>query len=182
MPSHYGRRCTSEQINRDGTHERCGHRWSPKTCAECQHENDIAARRCEKCRAELVDPGAKLVVEYKRIKKSPSIPTSDKVLSWRVQKWVSKKGNESVRIDWVTECSKFSIWYSSDSSASQSQADWDKLNRSVYHGRVAPDIDTFIRYINKANMPETISAYRPPGNEFWKVQSYNEPLFCEPEQ
>ena len=180
MPSHYGRRCTNEQINRDGTHERCAHRWSPKICPECEHENDIAARRCESCRAELVNPNDKLLIEYKKIKKSPSVPTSDKVLSWRPQKWVSQKGNESLRVDWVTECAKFSVWYQDKASASQAQQAWADLSRAVYRGRLAPDVDTFMKHIEKAIMPSTISAYRPQGTEFWRVKSYNDPLFEEP--
>ena len=180
MPSHYGRRCTNEQINRDGTHERCAHRWSPKICPECEHENDIAARRCESCRAELVNPNDKLLIEYKKIKKSPSVPTSYKVLSWRPQKWVSQKGNESLRVDWVTECAKFSVWYQDKASASQAQQAWADLSRAVYRGRLAPDVDTFMKHIEKANMPSTISAYRPQGTEFWRVKAYNEPLLEEP--
>jgi DNA repair protein RadD len=180
MPSHYGRRCTSEQINRDGTHERCGHRWSPKVCAECQHENDIAARRCELCKTELVNPNEKLVIEFRRVKKNPGVPTSDKVLSWRVQKWVSQSGNESLRIDWVTECARFAMWYHDQSSTSQGQQAWGALSRAVFRGHIAPDIDTFMQHMDKATMPSTISAYRPPGTEFWKVKGYNEPLLEEP--
>lgn len=50
IPAHYGRRCR----NTDAEGVQCEHRWVGKKCMRCQHENDIAARKCQ-CGARLVD-------------------------------------------------------------------------------------------------------------------------------
>ena len=50
--------CNGYFISRMGKAERCEYRWASKECPECGHENDIAARYCEKCKAELVDPNS----------------------------------------------------------------------------------------------------------------------------
>jgi DNA repair protein RadD len=60
-PAHFGRRC----FGVIGRTDRCNYRWSFKPCQSCEHENDIAARACEKCKAELIDPNEKLKLEAK---------------------------------------------------------------------------------------------------------------------
>jgi hypothetical protein len=59
MPAHYGRRCRGVTIIK-GESVRCEHRWEHKLCDACGGENDIAARYCEHCRAEIIDPNEKL--------------------------------------------------------------------------------------------------------------------------
>ena len=59
IPMHLGRRCTGIVRRVD----RCGYYWTSKKCPECEHLNDIAARFCGACKAELVDPNAKLSLE-----------------------------------------------------------------------------------------------------------------------
>ncbi len=175
MPSHYGRRCQFSILDRmSGTHERCTHRWSPKICPECHHENDIAARRCERCKIELVNPNDHLRLEFQKIKKSHSMPTSDKVLSWKPQKWLNAAGTTSLRIDWVTDCAKFSVWYHPDSRSIQGRNTWSALSRAVYQGRISSSVDGFIHYLPDADMPRTITAYKPSGSDFWQVIAYNE--------
>ena len=65
VPSHFGRRC----FGLVGRTERCNYRWTFKKCEKCEHENDIAARFCEKCKAEIIDPNEKLVLEQQAAKK-----------------------------------------------------------------------------------------------------------------
>ena len=48
----------------NGRAERCEHRWSIKQCDECGHENDITARVCEKCKAEMINPNDKLKIDF----------------------------------------------------------------------------------------------------------------------
>lgn len=59
IPAHYGRRCRGFEIIKGET-VRCDYRWTSKSCEECGGDNDIAARYCEHCRAEIVDPNEKL--------------------------------------------------------------------------------------------------------------------------
>lgn len=176
MPAHFGRRCNGHQLIK-GHHEQCEYRWSFKACVneECNYENDIAARYCKQCRAELVDPNQKLKLEFKRIKTSAREKSSDKVVSWFCQPWVSQKGNESLRVDWTTEYRSFSAWYSPDSRTTQGQYLWDNLSKSVFNGRVAPTIDKFVNALKKGHgtMPSTITSKKE--GDFFKIYAHNEP-------
>lgn len=40
--------------------QRCSHFFKSKQCPECETENDIAARQCWHCKAQLIDPDEKL--------------------------------------------------------------------------------------------------------------------------
>ncbi|KDE41305.1 ATP-dependent RNA helicase YejH [Nitrincola lacisaponensis] len=55
VTEHFGRRCQGlvEQATQT---EQCRYRFRFKECPACQHENDIAARRCEHCNKTLIDP------------------------------------------------------------------------------------------------------------------------------
>ena len=68
VPSHFGRRCCGLERNGD----RCGYKWTFKKCEACEHENDIAARYCGNCKAEIVDPNEKLDLEEQAINKAKS--------------------------------------------------------------------------------------------------------------
>lgn len=59
-PAHHGRRCTNITIMGKNQYKRCDYYWTNKECPSCQHKNDIAARFCEKCKYELIDPNKKL--------------------------------------------------------------------------------------------------------------------------
>lgn len=174
MPAHFGRRCFGEMLMAHGEHDRCNYRWTFKACPACEAENDIAARYCSKCKEEIVDPNEKLVLEYAKMKKDVSVATVDKVLSWMPQKWVTRSGNEVLRVDYITECRKFSVWYNPESRSIQGQKEWSDLSQAVFRGRIAPDVDSFMSYIKFGSMPETITAYKPKGSDFYKVVAHNE--------
>ncbi|MGY4025323.1 DEAD/DEAH box helicase [Aeromonas rivuli] len=57
---HYGRRCQGFFEDDDGAREECDYRFRAKICPGCGSENDIAARRCQRCDQLLVDPDDKL--------------------------------------------------------------------------------------------------------------------------
>lgn len=171
IPSHYGRRCQGKQYNPDTMHhDDCLYRWVGKNCPECEEESDIAARACEHCGAELVDPNDKLRIEFARIKADPYQVTTDKVLDVQFFEHVSLAGNETVRADWTTDQSAFTIWYMPSKSR-----EWATLSMAMYRGKVAPTTADFLKYLPRAQIPETITACRIKGSKFWKVYSYNQP-------
>jgi len=57
---HYGRRCQGMLPQKDGRPAACGYRFKAKFCPECGTEHDIAARFCQSCQTQLVDPDKKL--------------------------------------------------------------------------------------------------------------------------
>ncbi|MEH6627962.1 MAG: DEAD/DEAH box helicase [Motiliproteus sp.] len=56
---HYGRRCQGIVIDQ-GKRQQCDYRFRFKECAQCNAQNDIAARRCHHCNAVIIDPDTKL--------------------------------------------------------------------------------------------------------------------------
>ena len=170
IPAHFGRRCYGQEIIR-GESVRCDYRWSSKVCLDCDHGNDIAARFCEKCKCELVDPNEKLRLDYQKIKKNPYSLSTDSVLSWDCQKHLSAAGNETLRINFTTEYRTFSVWYLTKKAAL-----WANLCNAVF-GKVAPDVGTFLHYVNKyGKMPVTVTVRRDEKNKFYIVYDHNRPV------
>lgn len=176
MTAHFGRRCTGQIIIQGaGIFERCDNRWTCKECPECGKDNDIAARYCCECKSELVDPNAKLVIEFTKIKKDPYAKSTDKVLKWSATSSISQKGNEVLRCEYKTEYRKFTVWYNPSSTSSQAVHAWESINKAVFSGHVAPDVETFLMYLSKGKPPETVTCYRRRGSDFYNVLAHNLP-------
>lgn len=171
MPAHYGRRCFGQSIVK-GVADRCEYRWSHKLCKneECLHENDISARFCEKCKSELVDPNEKLKIEFAKIKKDPYTPTVDKVLSWNVRLNTSQRGNDTLRVTYVTECRSFDVFY-----MIMKRYEWVPFCMATI-GKVVESEQEFmdLYWEGVAVMPVDIKAYREAkGSRFYRVEGYN---------
>lgn len=113
MPSHYGRRCMALHRQRDGKYEQCSYYWTFKRCPneECLEPNDISARYCKSCKTEIIDPNAKLIVDFKAMKKDPTKMQCDKVISWDKKESVTSKGEDCLIVTYVTEYRTFQVWY-----------------------------------------------------------------------
>ena len=109
MPAHFGRRCLGTSTVA-GDLVRCGYRWTFKPCPSCDAPNDIAARYCAECKGEIVDPNEKLRLDFKSMKRDPTIAQTDEVISWRISPSVSRTGKETDRVDVVTPYRSFSFW------------------------------------------------------------------------
>lgn len=68
MPAHYGRRCRIVKDLGKNEFKRCDHYWAHKECHICSVKNDIAARVCEGCGTQLIDPNSKLSIEFQKFK------------------------------------------------------------------------------------------------------------------
>ena len=171
-PAHHGRRCYGQEIVA-GQAVRCNYRWSFKQCLECGHENDIAARYCEKCKNELIDPNEKLMLDFKRMKSDPYTASTDQVLSWRCQLWTSKAGNESVRVDFTTEFASFPVWHA-PSKSSRNMRSWELFCGAVF-GEYIESPELFMDRINEFEglMPKTITTEKDRSSKFYRVFDYN---------
>ena len=171
MPAHYGRRCFGQSIVK-GVSDRCEYRWTHKLCKneDCLHENDIAARFCEKCKSELVDPNEKLKIEFAKIKKDPYTATIDKVQSWNVRLSKSRRGNDTLRVTYVTECRTFDVFY-----MLIKRYEWVPFCMATIGEVVETEQEYMDLYWDgKARMPENIKAKREDkGSKFYKVEGYN---------
>lgn len=173
-PAHFGRRCLGQTIIA-GESVRCGYRWNGKECPECGHHNDIAARFCENCREEIVDPNEKLRLEFAKIKSDPYQLSTDEVISWNCSKHISAAGNETLRVEYVTECRKFVVWY-----LPRKQREWSNLCAEVF-GKTAPDVDTFLQYCNThGKMPRTVTVKRDKGSKFYSIYNHGAPADVMP--
>lgn len=143
MPAHFGRRCWGQVPVGGGRLDRCGYRWSGKPCPECEAENDIAARYCEECKAEIVDPGEKLRFEFHAMKKDPHQIQTDEVVSVRFVPGVSQRGHETVRAEWITPYRQFATWHMPKATFAKGVRDWDKFNAATQGGTTPPRSITY---------------------------------------
>lgn len=159
IPAHYGRRCMGLYPVSGGTYAQCNYRWTSKRCPACMEHNDIAARYCTDCRAELIDPNEKLKLDFTRFKKDPTQIQCDRVVSWQQRKTMSRAGNECIRVDYVTEYRQFSIWYMPEAKRGKPLADWRQFSDATAGGE---------------NMPETITYKKDTETKMYRVFGYNQ--------
>jgi len=165
VPGHYGRRCFGMlRVGERGEYQRCGYRWTSKECTQCGEGNDIAARYCHACKAELVDPNEKLIADFKAMKRDPSRPQTDAVVSMQVKEGVSQRGNPTLRVDWVTPYRQFSTWFQLQPTHSRAVTDLRRFQEATADGRT----------------PETISYAKDLDSGFFRILGYDLPADVEP--
>lgn len=172
---HYGRRCfgmTRTGIN--GSYERCGYRWTSKECPQCEAPNDIAARYCCECKAEIVDPNEKLVIEFQALKRDPTRPQTDEVISLKLSEGVSTKGNRTIRADWRTPYRHFSTWYLPDATHIKGQRDWAGFCQATARSQGEKKVLSQ----EPAVIPQTVTYVKENG--FFRILGYNRPADVEP--
>lgn len=136
LPAHYGRRCQAfHKAGPKGEYVQCGYRWTSKECEECGAHNDIAARYCTSCKAEIVDPNQKLQADFKRLKRTPTERQTDVVLSMDLREGISQKGNKTVRADFVTPFRSFSVWFTPESKGWKQREEWAKFEAATANGQ-----------------------------------------------
>lgn len=167
VPGHYGRRCFGMlRVGERGEYQRCGYRWTSKECTQCGEGNDIAARYCHACKAELVDPNEKLIADFKAMKRDPSRPQTDAVVSMTCKQGVSQRGNPTLRVDWVTPYRQFSTWFMMEPKTNRQMDDYGKFIRATNFG---------------SRTPETISYAKDLDSGFFRILGYDLPADVEPE-
>src|SRR5699024_1217982 len=129
-------------------------------------ENDIAARYCESCRTELVDPNDKLRLEFAQAKADPYTVSTDKVISWLIRDTMSRAGNPMYRVSYQTEYRKnIEQFLPYTSRARQAQAEYARWKNATNDGQA---------------MPETISYRKDRASGFWRILDYNRQEDAEP--
>jgi len=156
IPGHYGRRC----FGVDNNLNRCDYRWSSKDCHECQIDNDIAARYCRKCKAEIVDPNDKLIADYIAMKKDPHQTQCDEVLDVAIMETLTKKG-DPMHVAEFTLANRNVKLYMPDLPYPSAQK-----KREDFKAAYVAGIKTITYYKNK---------------DFWSVIAYNQEPDRQPE-
>jgi DNA repair protein RadD len=177
--AHHGRRCNGLVISRlTGEIERCEHRWAFKKCHECGHENDTAARYCEKkdCKAELVNPNDKLSQKHSIAKRDPYGKYTERVLFFTVKKTISAAGNETLKCEYTTATASFLGFYLAESNSNYILKKWAELNVACF-GDVPPcaNVDEFVaKYTNQ--QPKTVTYKKNQNSGYIEVFAHNNPV------
>jgi DNA repair protein RadD len=162
IPAHYGRRCGAK-VTIAGERIQCTYRWTFKPCSQCNGENDISSRYCVHCNEEIVNPNDKLKIQFKAMKKDPTRKQTDKVVTWSKRPHVARSGQETWKIDVVTDYRSFSYWIMKNPNHTNAQRDLDAL-RALGDER-----------------PDTITYQLDPVTTFYRVFAYNRPADVPPE-
>lgn len=133
IPAHYGRRCCAMHPAPGGKLAQCAYRWTYKECPACLEDNDIAAKYCKHCRAELVDPNEKLAIEFKAFKRNPENVQTDEILHINEEPTISRSGNECLRVEFKTPYRHFTVWYLPHGTRNQ-QRDYQKYRDAIDAG------------------------------------------------
>lgn len=152
LPSHFGRRCTVRSVIANEW-SRCVFRWTFKICPHCNHENDVAARYCEGCKGEIVDPNKKLQIEFKEMKNDPTRKQTDKVISWVVKPTMSRSGKEMDKVEITTPYRTFSVFV-------LKQPLWDDISRKILD-------------VLDGAAPETITYRKNDATGFYRLYAIN---------
>lgn len=162
IPSHYGRRCQGKTIV-GGHHVQCHHKWSFKECPECEAENDIAARYCSSCRAEIVDPNEKLKEIAAKMASDPYRLRVSEVLGWQVRRWPGRDNKpDTLRVDFHVDGTPNTIskWFTP-----RIAGDWKKLTKGK-----ASSIDEAVSGV--LDMPSSVAYRKKAGSRFFDVLGF----------
>ena len=154
VPAHYGRRCASKTLV-GGQLVQCGYRYTFKECPHCEADNDIAARYCNECKGEIVDPNEKLRAAFKEMKADPTRRQTDRVTGWTVASTISQAGRECWRINVTTPYRTFAFWVFKEPTWSKGFQD-----RAMFLGL-------------GGKPPETITYQKDTDSKFYKIHAYN---------
>ena len=157
VPGHYGRRCWGQLKARD-EYVRCGYYWTSKPCPACEEPNDIAARYCRECKAEIIDPNEKLEADFKAMKRDPYQIQTDVVLNMDAKESISQRGNPTLRVDWVTPHRQFTTWFQPAATFAKAVAEYERFLS-----------------VTKEGPPATISYVKDRDSGFYRIIAYNMP-------
>lgn len=163
VPAHYGRRCQAYHSAPGGKMLQCDYRWTFKECENCAADNDIAARHCHQCRAELVDPNEKLIIDFKAHKKDPTQIQCDRVLALHYSPTIARSGRECIKADFVTEHRTFTVWYSKGLT-----------------GRMQRRLELFEAATSSGETPKTVT-YQKQDSGFYDTLAFNQEADEEPQ-
>lgn len=159
MPAHFGRRCQQQTYNKKTKmYEQCDYLWSFKECADCEHKNDVTARYCQNCKAELIDPNDKLKGTFKAKKANPRELQCDEILTMEVIESISKAGNPMVRVTFTTAYRLFTVYYQTEAKTAWLANKYEFFKQHTKDGTVTP---------------KTVSYTKE--KDFWEIKGFNQP-------
>ena len=171
VPAHFGRQCKNFILNRVSHKvERCTFKWSFKECPECQHENDIAARYCTACKAEIVDPNTKLKEEAAKLDNDPYATKSAEVIHMGITRHLGVDGKpDTIKVDYAIEEKPFMVseWYSPMSENAWLMKRFHEFSDNAFGERL--EMNEILDRRNEGIKPTMVMFRRSKGNKYSKV-------------
>lgn len=172
LPGHYGRRCVGEMILA-GTHARCQYRWTFKACESCGEENDIAARYCSACKAEIVDPNEKLKELAAKIASDPYRVRTANVTSWTMGRHTSMSDKpDTLRVSYEIDEAPHRVqqWIALESSNQWVKKKAEAFSWQVW-GAIVQNVSSAVDLYEYAKLPARIAYRKKAGSQFFEVIS-----------
>ena len=170
LPAHYGRRCQGEVLIA-GHHTQCGHKWSYKECPECGGENDIAARYCTSCKAEIIDPNEKLREEAIKMASDPYRLRIAPITGWFAVEHTSSSGIPMIKVRYDVDEHPNHLY---DYIAPEHNSHWMRKRSADWcqavFGETLPDNQAIIDSFSDATRPTTIAFAKKRGSKFFEVR------------
>lgn len=163
IPAHYGRRCQGLVLVA-GSHVQCAYKWAHKKCAACEAENDIAARYCSRCKAEIVDPNEKLQEIAAAMASDPYRPQTAEVRGVLLRHWPGKDGKpDTIRVDYLTDGVTVSEWvrpYHYTDKSRFFEYRWERMCRDFFETFMPTVQDILIEIENRQPREPSSIVYR----------------------
>lgn len=174
MPAHFGRRCVNVlPAGPLKKLERCQYMWSFKSCPECGTANDIAARRCVACKAEIVNPNDKLQEEAERIEKDPHAVKTAGITRLVLSAGWSRAGNRMIIVQWHTDhkLKMFGViedFFVPEHESELIRIKWERMSKRLFGE--TKTIDEAVKDQGQAKLPKSITFQRAKGQRYPKIK------------
>lgn len=172
MPAHFGRRCKNYVMHGPLREmHRCTYKWSVKECPDCGFENDIAARNCTSCGAEIIDPNQKLKEEADRLDSSPYATKQSSVTMMNIMKHYVSSGEDLVHVKFAIDQKPFFVskFYNPNSEKEWMKKEWEEFCGKCF-GESDMSIDDAIAKRDEAVAPSVIMFRRDKGSKYFNVK------------
>ena len=170
LPAHYGRRCQGFHII-GGRFTQCSHKWSFKVCEDCGHENDIAARYCTRCRAEIVDPNRSLVLRSSQVDTYPYRIRTANVQMMTLKRNVGRDGKpDSLLVEYMLDEKPSTLreWFHPESTNTWLFNRWVTFCKQAF-GEELADLQSALDSRHKANTPLEIMYKKKKDSKYFDV-------------
>lgn len=170
LPAHYGRRCQGFHII-GGRFTQCSHKWSFKVCDDCGHENDITARYCSKCRAEIVDPNRSLVLRSSQVDTDPYRIRTANVQMMTLKRNVGRDGKpDSLLVEYMLDEKPSTLreWFHPESTNTWLFNRWVTFCKQAF-GEELADLQSALDSRHEANTPLEIMYKKKKDSKYFDV-------------
>ena len=170
MPAHYGRRCQGFKVSK-GHAEQCSYKWAFKTCESCGHENDIAARYCTRCRAEIVDPNRSLVLRSSQVDTDPYRIRTANVQMMTLKRNVGRDGKpDSLLVEYMLDEKPSTLreWFHPESTNTWLFNRWVTFCKQAF-GEELADLKSALDSRHEANTPLEIMYKKKKDSKYFDV-------------